>query len=186
VNLVLRQFKNDDGNANFPALLSVPSEFRLASMARENYEDTNMLIIGALTVALENINVKRGLNEFQILNLSELIIEESSQDNLSLEDVLLFLQQLVVGKFEMSYESMDIPKFMKMFEQYREERHQNLVNYRMEKHAQYSVSGNTGRTNSADPLSEHFSKLGDTIGRLKDSLKETKKENEILKKVDKF
>lgn len=183
---ILRQFKEPDGNVHYPSVFMIPSEQRIPAMAKADYEGTNMLIIGALTVALENINVKRGLNEFQILTLSELIIQESSEDNLSLEDLVLFLQNMITGKYQMSYESMDVPKFMTMFEIYREERFQALRNYQMDLQAQYSCSGDTGRTYKEDALSEHMSRLGDTIGRLKEDLRDTRKENNYLKQADKL
>ena len=185
-NQILRQFKDDGGKVHFPTVFQIPSEHRIAEMARNNFEEVNVLIIGALTVAFENMNLKRGMNELQILNLSEIIIDQAKEDNLALEDVMLFLQRMINGEYEMSYESMDIPKFMKMFEMYREERFQNMKKLRDDKQAQFHSEGNFGRTNEPDVLSEHFARLGDSITSLKDSLKETRKEINILKQVDKF
>jgi len=184
--LILKQYKAPGGATNFPAIFCIPSSDRIPILASEDFTRVNLLVIGALTMAFESLNLKRGLNEMQILDLSECIIDSASDDNLSLEDLMLFLQNMVRGKYEMSYESMDIPKFMRMFAIYRDERHRAIVDYRENQHLQFKGLGDANKTSKGDPLSEHFSRLGDTISNLKNSLKETKKENHVLKQMDKL
>lgn len=182
VNLILRQFKDDDGNVDYPAVLKVPPEYRLHEMSKKNFMEVNMLVIGALTVSFENLNLKRGMNEIQILNLSEIIIDQSKEDHLALEDLMLFLQNMISGKYEMSYESMDVPKFMKMFEIYREERYQGLLQYREIKHLEYKSLGPTRMKESENPLDVHLSQFSNKIQTLKDDLKEQKDINKRLQK----
>lgn len=137
-------------------------------------------------MALESINLKRGLNEMQILDLSECIIDSASEDNLSFEDIMLFLQNMVRGKYEMSYESMDVPKFMKMLSIYREERKVAIIEYRENMHLHHKGVGDATRTGKEDALSEHFSRMANTISGLREGLRETKKENQTLKNIDKW
>ena len=59
----------------------------------------------------------------QIIDLTDAIIESAGEDQLAIEDLLLFLQGLLGGKYGRMYESMDMPKFFEFFEQYREQRH---------------------------------------------------------------
>ncbi len=180
VNLILRQYKYDGGGINFPAVLKIPSSERIPVLAKQDFNRINMLIIGALTVAIENLNVKRRLNEIQILDLAETIIDSSNEDNLSFEDLMLFLQKLTRGEYKLATE-MDIPKFMETFEIFREERHQQYHAVVLETHIQHKSMGDGSRSTQSDPLSEHFSKMGERLSVMKDRISELKQENSSLK-----
>jgi len=104
MNLILRQYKYDSGAVNFPAVLKVPTSERIPMLAKQDFQRINMLVIGALTVAVENLNVKKRLNEIQILDLSETIIDSANEDNLSFEDLMLFLQKLTRGEYKLPAE----------------------------------------------------------------------------------
>lgn len=137
-------------------------------------------------MAFEAMNQKRGMNEFQILNLAEEIIDTSSEDNLSFEDLMLFLQNLVRGKYKIAYESFDIPKFMELFEIYRQERHKTILELRENQHLQFKALGDANRSFSQDALSEHFGNFANTMSTMRENMKELKKENSVLKKIDKL
>lgn len=93
------------------------------------------------------MNLKRGMNEDQIINLAEAIIEESKEDNLSMEDVLLFLQQMMTGKIAgRIYDRMDIPLFFELFEYYRQERYLALRYIQYEAEVNYKALGDQTRT----------------------------------------
>ncbi len=183
---ILKQYKTPSGSVDFPSIMKVPTIDRIYELAKRDYNRINMLIIGALTMAFEAINFKRSVNELQVLAISEAIIEEAEQDNLSLEDVLLFLQGLVRGKYSFSRENMDIGRFFECFEEYRQERHESVLLLRENQHLQFKSLGDATRTAKEDPLSEHFSKMADTLHGLKDSLRETKREYQKLKDIDNF
>lgn len=100
----------------------------------------------AITSAMMNINLRVGLNEDQITEIAEQIIEQSQEDNLSVEDVLLFLRELVTGKAGKIYDRMDIPTFFELFENYRERRHQAVLNIRYEEQANHKVLGPSERS----------------------------------------
>jgi hypothetical protein len=141
MNQILRQYKVQGGAPNFPALFNIPRSERIAALAEREPVKTNAIVSGALTMAFENINLKRGFKEEQVLELADAIIDSAGEDNLSLEDLVLFLQYLVRGKYEMSYESLDVPKFMRMFNKYRDERWAEGVRIRDEKHDEYKSLG---------------------------------------------
>lgn len=176
---ILKQYK-EGAIINYPAVMSIPIEERIPILAKKDFGKINLLIIGALTMAFESLNLKRGLNEIQILDLSEAIIDESEEDNLALEDIMLFLQNLVRGKYEISFENMNVPKFMEIFEIYRQERHEKLLEYKENKHLELKGLGSSERSYREDPLDEHFSKLGGAISELRESMRDLKKENNIL------
>jgi len=177
VNLILRQFKIDGGAVNFPAVLSVPMEHRIPMMAKNDFNKINMLIIGALTMAFESMNLKRGMNEMQILDLSEAIIDTAAEDNLSFEDFMLFLQNMTWGKYEMSYESFDIPKFMKLFEIYRQQRYEAVMEYRENQHLEFKGLGSAERsTKPTTDFEEHLQQYTEKLQAKNDEIKLLRRE----------
>lgn len=181
LNAILRTYKTSTGSVNYPAVLSVPVMERIHAMANKDYTGICAIILGALTVAMESMNLKRGMNSVQLNDLAEAIIDTSGEDNLAFEDLMLFLQKLIRGEYGTTYESMDIPKFMTFFEKYREERWQELNRVRNEQHTQYKVSGDTGRTVQPDELSEHFGNMANRMSDMKTRLTELREQNKNLK-----
>ena len=152
ISIAINNFKHQNGAANFPALLCIPSDERIPAMAKHDIRRTSMMITASLTMALESMNLARPMNEGQIMDLASAIIETAAEDNLAIEDLVLFLQKMIRGQYGPMYESMDIPKFMDKFEEYREDRYQSLRNIQEENHAQYK----------ALPVNERFSEMSDT------------------------
>ena len=138
INLALKEYKTPTGQLNYPALFNIPSENRLSKMAEKEPKNTIALLVAALTMAFESLNLVRGMNANQIFDLADAIVETSAEDNLAIEDLMLFLQKLTRGEFGKMYEGMDIPKFMQMFEIYREDRFQAIRNIRDEMNASFS------------------------------------------------
>lgn len=136
INLILREFKLPDGSVNYPALFQIRSVDRLPALHRQDPAKAAVTVIAGITMALETMNLKRPMTSAQVADLAEEILDSSYEDNLALEDLMLFLQQLTRGKYVL-YEGMDIPKFMEYFEQYREERHVSMLRLREEADMQY-------------------------------------------------
>jgi len=185
ISRILRLYKLPKGGIDFQKVFNIPKSERITALAERDFSNINGIIIVALTMAFENLNLKRGMNEIQILNLSEAIIDDAHTDNLSLEDLLLFLQLFVRGKYPMSYESMDLPKFMKAFDIYRDERHAEGIRIRDEKIMQWQGLGDANRSTKTDPLSEHMSNISGRLSDMKEALRE-QKISETMKKADKY
>jgi len=111
------------------------------------------------------------MNADQIVELAETILDSSNEDRLALEDVILFLQGLIRGKYGALYESMDIPKFMEKFEVYREARHQALVRIKEERHSNYVASGDATRWSKEDADREKEANLDAMANYLRDKYK---------------
>lgn len=185
MGIILKQYKLPNGSANFPALFYVPTSERLPAMAKRDFDSTLKLIIGAVAMALKSMGIKRSLNEFQILTLAEEIIDTSDEDNLSLEDLVLFLQYLSRGKYG-NIDDLSIPRFFNLFEIYRQERHSTRLNMLENEHLQYKGMGDTNRMTNSDPLAEHFNKLGSSLHELRMSLNQQKKESNTIKQAKDF
>lgn len=171
---------------DFPKVFDIPKSERITALAEVDFTRIVTLVSAAITMALENINLKKPLNAIQILDLSEAVIDSSAEDNLSFEDLMLFLQGLVRAKYPISYETFDIPRFMKAFDVYREERWQEGVALRDAKIAQWQGLGDAARSAKEDPLSTHMSNMSGRLSEMKSNLVEAKRENEVLRKADKF
>lgn len=122
--MAIKEYKLPSGHANFPALFTIPSGQRLPALAKQDMKRAFMIVCAGVTMAMESLNLARPMNSNQIMDLTDAILETAEEDNLALEDLLLFLQKLTRGEYGAMYESMDIPKFMLMFEKYREDRFQ--------------------------------------------------------------
>lgn len=141
-------------------------------MSKNDYQGTLDLVVAGVALAMESMNLKRPMTAEQINDLAEEIVDTANEDNLGLEDLMLFMQGLTRGKYGELYESMDIPKFMEKFELYRQDRHTERLRIRENEHLQYKSMGPTERTNEPDPLSEHFSKFASTLSTLRQNVKD--------------
>ena len=181
ISTILRDYKTSHGVVKYDKVLAIPTNERIPALAQKDFGKMITVISAALTLAFEGMNLKRGMNALQVVDLAEAIIDTAGEDNLAMEDLMLFLQKLVRGEYGAMYESMDIPKFMTAFEEYRETRWQSLNNIRYEQAAQHKAMGDSERSNQTDELSEHFAKLGDRMSEMKSKIDNLKQENYSLK-----
>lgn len=145
-------------------------EERIPALAKEDRGLVVTAIAASLKSALDNINIRKGLNEDQLIDIAETIIDQAEEDQLALEDVLLFLGRLVTGQAGTLYDRLDMPTFFELFETYREERFQALRHIRHEQHVNYKAMGDNTRyseiTSHVDvayrqQLREHYKKKYD-------------------------
>lgn len=146
VSNAIREYKLINGSPDFNKLLQIPTHDRLPFLIqREGLERIHKLIGGAVTVAMESINLKQPLTAEQIFDVVDSILDSSGEDFLGIEDVVLFLQKLVRGEAGKLFNSFDVPRFMEMFEKYRQERHNELMRVRDEQNAQFKSMGGSDR-----------------------------------------
>jgi hypothetical protein len=125
----------------------VPVSERLPALAKLYGIDkiTNVLSI-PITKALNNFNLRVTMTPEQIMQLAYSLIEEAEQDQLAIQDILLFLDGMVKYKYGKVYDRMDMPTFFEMLEKYREQRHLDFMNGKEEAHAQFKAMGDSNRT----------------------------------------
>lgn len=180
----LKQYRERNGEINFPMVLSVPSTERLPAMYQRNFMEATALVGMGLASAFDRMVFKKKPSGEMVNEIAEEILTTCDQDNLSLEDLMLFLQGLVRGKYGEIAE-LSISRFMKLFDGYRDERHFKLMEYRENQHLQYKALGDANRSNQVDPLADHMSGLSSRISELKDALSE-RKQSDTMKKADKY
>jgi hypothetical protein len=137
----------EKGEPNHLAVIqNVPVTERLPALAKMYGNDKIAGVLSiAITNALNNFNLRVGMNPEQIANLAYELINESEQDQLALQDIMLFLDGLPKFKYGKVYDRMDMPTFFEMLEIYREQRHQAYVNAKEESHAQFKAMGDSNR-----------------------------------------
>ena len=151
VAMHLARFK-ERGIIKHDRTLRIPSSERIPALtvSDDGYNYILTLLVARLKVTFDNMNLKRGMNEDQIVDLAEMIIDESHADNLSMEDVLLFLQLLVTGKAGKLLDRLDIPLFFEFFEVYRQERYLSLRYIQYEAECNYKSMGDTTRASDGE------------------------------------
>ena len=138
----LSKFK-ERGAIVFSKVFEISLDDRIPALSKT--EDGKYQVLVAITASLKsmfsNINLRVGLNEDQLIEIAELIIDQSNEDNLALEDFLLFGQKFLVGEYGKIYDRMDVPTFFEFFEKYRQARHESILAIREEEHAQFKSMG---------------------------------------------
>jgi hypothetical protein len=164
----LSTFK-DRGNVNYLAVINqVPLEDRLPALVQKySKQKIAAILTVSLTACFEKMNLRYAMNAEQIVELADMIIETSEEDMLALEDVMLFLQQLVRGQMGKIYDRMDIPTFFEMFEKYRQNRHDDYMNAKEEKDAQFKAFPVNERL-SLNDHEQHREALKDYLKNIKE------------------
>lgn len=131
---MLRGFITCKGITNYPALMLVPSAERITALAKTNRKEVHQVIAAQIEYAMKFFNLASSMTVEQIFLLADTIIDDSESDNLSIQDVFIFLQKLSNGKMGTVYNRLDIPTFMELLEVHRQERHEEMLNFKYEDH----------------------------------------------------
>lgn len=133
--------------------LSIPMEERIpAIISKPGGRDRVVVALSSsLVSAFQNIKNAK-MDADQILDLADMIVDSAHEDQLSVEDVLLFLKDLLMGKYGKVSAGMDYPAFFEIFEEYRNERYRTLKKQRWEEHLTYKSLGDSNRSSINDKL----------------------------------
>jgi hypothetical protein len=128
------------------------------------------------------LNLKMPMNGTQCVDCAEVIIDTAKEDNIALEDILLFLQQVTRGKYGEMYGTIDQAKIMSWFDIYRDERFEAAKRIRDQQHEQYKLEANDNyydRQNPTDssPFGEHLKHFRQKSQQKWDELREQKSRN---------
>lgn len=180
IAVILKQYRFKSGDVNFPAIFNIPTAQRLPELYKENYLRATALVGMGLATAFDRMVFRKKPSGELVNQIAEEILDTCEEDNLSLEDLMLFLQGLVRGTYgEVS--EISIAKFMNLFDQYRQERYDAIINFRENEHIQFKSLGSSERSSKSDELAEHFASMSQTISELKNEWRSLKKENNNLK-----
>jgi hypothetical protein len=94
LNMQLQKYKHTEREANFGELIKIPVAYRIPALAEKDMRGTVTSIAVAITLAMESLNLKIGMNATQIVDCAEVIIDGAKEDKIAMEDLLIFLQKL--------------------------------------------------------------------------------------------
>lgn len=146
MNEILLSFR-ERGIVDHKKTLSIPFNQRIPELIKEPGGRTRVsaAIASSILSAFKHID-KANLDAEQIVELAEGIIDSAHEDQLSIEDVLLFLKDLLMGKFGKVREKIDMPSFFEYLEKYRDDRYKTLEAIRYEQHLQSKNMGHMARS----------------------------------------
>lgn len=144
-NAVCRWKEKGDPNP-LAVIETIPVKDRLPGLVQTYGVDKISAVLSkAITKALSNFNLRVGMNSDQVVELSLALIDSANEDQLAIEDIMLFLDGMPRFKYGKVYDRMDMPTFFEMLEIYREQRHQAYMNKKNEQHAQFKGLGDSNR-----------------------------------------
>lgn len=142
-NLVLQQY-GKEGKINFETLFSLPQEDRIPGLMNEyglkRMHQLLVMIVKAFCFSLPISKTKK-LSETKIGVVACDLIVYAHEENLSLEDVILFCEQAKAGKYGPIKSLVYHYQFMSLFEQYRKERADAFYTIQMEKENSLNALG---------------------------------------------
>jgi hypothetical protein len=144
VKTLVNTFLGPAGTDYF-SLLRISQSERIPALAKENRLYVHKIISAQIEYTMKFFNVATGLSIEQVFLLADQIIDESEEDNLSLQDVFVFLQKLGTGQMGVVYNRLDIPSIMELLESHRQERHKQYQKAKEEIHIQQKAYGPSER-----------------------------------------
>jgi len=137
----------EQGMVRYEKTLAIPFEQRIPELIKQpKGRDRVLAVLSASILSAFNNIEKAKMSEDQILDLADGIIDSAHEDQLSIEDVLLFLKDLLTGKFGKISEKLDMPMFFDYFEKYRDKRYKTLEAIRYEQHLTLKGMGHSARS----------------------------------------
>jgi len=144
VKTLLKTFQQGAG-LDFLMLAKIPISERIPALAKQDKRYVHSLIIAQIEYTMKFFNLSNSLSVEQIFLLADQIIDEAGDDNISLQDVFIFLQKLATGKMGVVYNRLDIPSVMEMFDKYRDERVDEIIKIKEEIHINHKAAGDPNR-----------------------------------------
>jgi hypothetical protein len=127
----------ENGHPKHLEVLKIPKEDRLPMLVTKYGQDKILVLLAKIiTKTLSNLNLRVGMNADQVIELALALIDSANEDQLAIQDIMLFLDGLQKAKYGKIYDRMDMPTFFEMLEVYRQDRHEALVNHNEEYEAQ--------------------------------------------------
>jgi hypothetical protein len=108
--------------------------------------DMGKIIMVEITKFINCYTVVRPMNADQIAQCAFALISTSEEDNLSLQDLVVFFEGAKQGKYGRVLDHIDQHTIFEMLEQYRNERHRQYLHIKEENDVQFKGLGDRNRT----------------------------------------
>ena len=146
VHIEMCRYKDKGEPLYLKVLEIVPVSERLPALSKiYGVEKMTGVLTVLITKTLNNFNLRVGMNPEQITQLSYSLLESAEEDQLAIQDIVLFLDGMLKYKWGKVYDRMDMPTFYEMLEVYREQRHKAFMSKKEEDSTQFKAYGDTNR-----------------------------------------
>lgn len=140
VAIILKRYKLPSGRVNFSEIFKIPLTDRLISLYKKDFLKTTAILVAAISSAFEKLNLKKKDYGSVVNDIAEDILDNYERDNLALEDIMIFLQKLSRGEYG-NIEEISLSRFNNLFEKYLNERWDEAIRIRDERHEEYKKIG---------------------------------------------
>jgi hypothetical protein len=170
------------GSVQFDKILSISLHGRVPNLTHVyGFEPIHKLLGAMLTSFNESLNLIRPMTAEQIFECSHEMVMTSEEDQLAIEDYVLFFKGAKEGRYGRILDRLDQQTIFAMLEEYRQERHRQFIRIKEEKHLAQKSQGPSERTNNPDPLAESLCNLTGRMSEMKEKLKEQREFNRMQK-----
>jgi hypothetical protein len=168
------------GIINWKSVLSISLHARVPNLTHVyGFQNIHKLLGAMLTGFNESLNLVRPMTAEQVFECSRDLVMTTEEDQLSVEDYVLFFKGAREGKYGKILDRLDQQTIFTMLEEYRDQRHKQFIRIRDEKQIEHKTTGATERTNQPNPIAESMVKLGGRLNDLKEKLREQREINRI-------
>lgn len=172
-----KQFQHQ-GAVLFDKLLAIPLSGRIPSLTHEyGVEMIHKIVAVLLTQFNNDLNLIRPMSAEQIESCSFELVMTTEEDQLSIEDYVLFFKGAKEGKYGRILDRLDQQTVFSLLEEYRQQRHQQFLHIREEQHIVNKSLGDANRSVQKNELAEGLANVMGRMGVLKEKLKEQREIN---------
>ena len=118
-----------------------------------------------------SFNVVRPMTPEQIMQCAFDMIESANEDQLSIEDIVIFFDQARQGNYGKVYDRLDQQTIFELFESYRQARHEAFRSIQETKHLERKGQGPADR-NDVDEIQQAMSNYVGRMENMKERLRE--------------
>lgn len=166
------------GVVQFDKLLSLSMSARIPSLTHDyGFEKIHQLLIVMLKAFNDSLNLIRPMTDEQVVEIGYELVMTTEEDQLSIEDYVLFFKGAKEGKYGKILDRLDQQTVFQMLEEYRQARHIAFVKIKEEEHLQYKALGPADRTVEKNELAESMANIVGRLGEMKEKLKEQREIN---------
>jgi hypothetical protein len=168
------------GVIQFDKVLAIPLESRIPNLTHVyTFDRVHEVMVILLTQFNNALNLIRPMSGQQIVDCANDLVFTTEEDQLSIEDFVLFFKGAIEGKYGRILDRMDQQTVFALLEEYREERRRQFLRIKEERHIAYKSMGPSEKTNQRDEIADKMSSLMGKLGNLKEQLREQKEINKM-------
>lgn len=170
------------GVIRFDKVFEIPLADRIPNLTHVyGFEKIHDIVTVLLASFNNSLNLIRPMNEEQIVECAYELVMTTEEDQLSIQDYVLFFKGAKEGKYGRILDRLDQQTVFSMLEDYRQKRHEERMRQKENQHLEYSGLGDPTRKQTTDALSQHLSEYSTKLSAMKDELKEQRAVNQRLR-----